>query len=45
MKSRKLSEDELDAFQNKVFGSPFYGIFVIIGLIASLYCGVVLWNL
>jgi hypothetical protein len=42
---RKITEDELDALQNKIFGSPFYGIFVLLGLAASLYCGVVLWGL
>jgi hypothetical protein len=42
---RKFTEDELDAIQNKIFDSPLYGLFVISGLGASLYCGVVLWNL
>lgn len=42
---RKFTEDELDAIQDRIFNSPFYGLFIIIGLIASLYCGVMLWNL
>jgi hypothetical protein len=42
---KRFSEDELDAIQNKIFDSPFYGAFIILGLGASLYCGVMLWNL
>lgn len=45
MKSKKLSEGELDALQNKIFDSPLYGLFVLLGLTASLYCGMLLWDL
>ena len=42
---KRFSEDELDLIQNKIFDSPFYGAFIILGLIASLCCGVVLWTM
>jgi hypothetical protein len=45
IKSRKLSEDELDLIQNKIFDSLLYGLFVLLGLTASLYCGMLLWAL
>lgn len=40
---KRLTEDELDIIQDRIFNSLFYGVFITVGLIASLYCGVVLW--
>jgi len=45
MTMRKFTEDELDLIQNKILDSLFYGLLVLLGLAASIYCGVTLWNL
>jgi hypothetical protein len=42
---RKFTDDELDLIQNKILDSLFYVLLVLLGLAASIYCGVALWNL
>jgi len=42
---RKFTEDELDLIQNKLFDSLFYGLLILLGLAASIYCGVTLWTI
>jgi hypothetical protein len=41
---RKFTEDELDYIQDRIFNSVYYALFLIVMLIASLYCGVVLFT-
>lgn len=45
MTMRKFTEDELDLIQNKLFDSLFYGLLILLGLAASIYCGVTLWTI
>lgn len=42
---RKFTEDELDLIQDKLFDSLFYGLFLLFGLVASVYSGVLLYSL